>query len=83
MQAAAPAPGPPGFRERSHLLGGRARLEREHEPRRLLQGEIAGGPGIGVAETEQEIDVGGPGTDAVHRGQRGVGLVGWLVGERG
>src|SRR5262249_26911621 len=36
-----------------------------------------------MTETEQEIDVGGPGTDAVNGGQHGVGLVRRLGYERG
>ena len=36
-----------------------------------------------VAEAEQQIDVGGPGADAVHRGQRRMGFVGRLGSERG
>ena len=35
-----------------------------------------------MAEAEQQIDVGGPGADAVHRGQRRVGFVGRHGGER-
>src|SRR5262249_57504906 len=61
-----PAPWAPSFGERPHLFRARARFEREQEPRRLLQGEIAGGPGVRMTETEQQIDVGGPGADAVN-----------------
>ena len=32
----------------------------EGDARRLLHGEIAGRPGVGMAEAEQQIDVGGP-----------------------
>src|SRR2546421_171404 len=62
------APRAPRLGELDHLLGGRPPLEVESEPRRLLQGEVAGGPGVGVPETEQKIDVGGPWTDAVQCG---------------
>src|SRR5262249_21041409 len=77
-----PAPRPPWLRERDHLLRGRPRLHREDEPRRLLQREIAGRPGIGMAEAEQEIDVGAPGADAVEGRERAVGVVGLHRGER-
>ena len=39
-------------------------------------GYYAGWPGVGIAEAEQQIDIGAPGADAVQRGERGVGLVG-------
>ena len=35
-----------------------------------------------MAETEQQIDVGGPWTDAVQRGERGVRLIGSHGGKR-
>ena len=43
--------------------------------------EVAGRPGVGIAEAEQEIDVGGPGADAMQRGQRRVGLIGLHRGD--
>jgi len=43
---------------------------------RLLQGEIAGRPGIGVSEAGQEIDIRGPGSDAVHGGECVVRVLG-------
>ena len=49
---------------------------------RLLDREVARGPGVGVAEAEQQINVGGPGADAVQRGQRGMRLVGLHRGDR-
>ena len=76
MQAAAPrhgrhdsASGP------MSRLEGRAR-KREQQPRRLLQGEITGRPGIRMTEAEQEIDIGRPGPDAVDGGQAPMRLVG-------
>ena len=41
-------------------------------------GNIAGRPGVAMAKTEQQIDVGGPRADAVQRGQRVVRGVGVL-----
>ena len=83
MQAAAPrqgrhdsASGPISFEV------GRA-SSASTQPRRFLQGEIAGGPGVGMAEAEQKIDVGGPGPDAVNRGQRRMRLVGRHLDEAG
>mgnify|MGYP003693983467 CR=1 FL=1 len=46
---------------------------------RFLHGEIAGRPGVAMAEAEQQIDVGGPRADAVQRRQRVVRGVGVLV----
>jgi hypothetical protein len=76
-----PAPRPPFFAELRHRLGIGPLLQPEGEARRLLQGEIAGRPGVGVAEAEQEINVGGPGPDAMQRGQSGVCLVGFHGGD--
>lgn len=75
------APGSPAFRKRGCLLGGGARVEVQSDPHRLLHGKIAARPGVAVAETEQEIDVGGPGADAVQCRQRGMGEVGLLLAE--
>ena len=50
--------------------------------RGLLQGEVAGGPGIRMTQTEQEIDVGGPWTDAMQCGERGMGFVSFHAGKR-
>ena len=59
------------------LCSRRARFFRsKRDARRLLQGEVAGRPGVGMAEAEQQIDVGGPRPDAVQRDQRGMRLVG-------
>src|SRR5439155_26596336 len=44
---------PPGFGKRKHLLSAWARRQSECEPRRLLQREVTGWPGIGMAETGQ------------------------------
>ena len=41
------------------------------------------GPGVGMAEAEQKIDIGGPGADAMNHGQRGVGLVRRLLDQGG
>ena len=70
---------PPGFRQRRHLLRGRPRLQAESDLDRLLHGEVAGGPGVAMAEAEQQIDVGGPRADAVQRRQRVVRGIGVLV----
>ena len=69
----------PGFGQRRHLLGARARLQAQSDFNRFLYGDIAGRPGIAMAEAEQEIDVGGPRPDAVQRGERIVRGVGILV----
>ena len=49
----------------------------------FLHGEVAGRKGVGVAEAEQEIDVGSPRPDAVQRGERRVRRVGIHVADRG
>ena len=75
------AQGPPRFRQRRHLLGGRTRLQAEANFYRLLHRDIACRPGVAMAETEQQIDVGGPRADAGQRGQRVVRGVGVLARE--
>ncbi len=77
------APGAPTFRQHAHLFRGRPGLEPEQQLGRLLQSEVARGPGVGVPQASQQIDVRAPGADAVHGGERGVGLVGAHVHERG
>src|SRR5262249_11784352 len=70
--------GPPRLRNRRHLLGVGPRAQPEADTNRFLDGEIAGGPGVAVSQTEQEIDVGGPWTDAMQRCQRvmrGIGIL--------
>ena len=71
-----PAPRPPGLRTRDHLLGVGTRLQAEGNPRGFLQRQIARGKSVGMAEAEQQIDVGGPGADAVQRDQRITRVVG-------
>ncbi len=44
----------------------------EREPRRLLQGEIAGRKGVGVPDAKQEIKVGRPRPDALVGDERRV-----------
>src|ERR1700694_3862672 len=56
---------PPRFRQRRHLLCGRPRPQAEADFDGFLHGEIAGRPGVAVAEAKQEIDIGSPRTDAV------------------
>ncbi len=59
--------------------GGRPRpgIETERVLDGKLEREIAGRPGIGAAEREHEIAIGGPGADAFELGQFGMnGLVG-------
>ena len=63
------------------LVVGRA-FSRAASLRGLLQREVAGRPGIGVAEAGQQIDVGGPRADAVHGGERRMRLVGRHAAER-
>ncbi len=53
----------------------------ERQPRRFLQREVAGRPGIGMAEAEQQVDVGGPGPDAVQACQCGMRSIGRHRGE--
>ena len=64
---------------RRHLLGVGPRLQPEADLDRFLHGEVARGPGIAMAEAEQQIDVGGPWADAVQRGERMVRGVGVLL----
>src|SRR3954452_17424640 len=47
------AQGAPRLRQRHHLLRRRPHLQAEAEPDRFLHGEIAGGPGVAVAQAEQ------------------------------
>ena len=64
----------------SALASGRLRKPKR-DARGFLHGEIAGRKGVGMAEAEQQIDVGGPRADAVQRGERGVRLVGLHVAD--
>ena len=57
----------PALGQRDELLHARPRLKAVGDTRRLLQGEIAGREGVGMAEAEQQIDVGRPGPDALDR----------------
>src|ERR1700744_3225391 len=61
------APGPPRLGELGHALGIGTLPQPKRDARRLLQGKVASRPGIGVAEAEQEIDVGSPRSDAMQR----------------
>jgi hypothetical protein len=72
---------PPIFRQGVHFLGGRTRREIKPDAHGFLHGEVARGPGIAVAKTEQEIDIGSPRSDAMQR-QDAVGFVGIGVSER-
>src|SRR4051794_4890330 len=56
---------PPGFRQRRHLLGVGSLLEAKPDLDGLLHGDVASRPRIAMAEAEQQINVGGPGADAV------------------
>ena len=56
-------------------------FEAKRQPRRFLQRKVARRPGIGMAEAEQQIDVGGPGADAVQRRERGMRIVGRHLGQ--
>ena len=64
------------------LLRIRPRLKVEADAHRLLKREVARRPGVAVAEAEQEIDIRGPGSDAMQRGQLSVGGVGLFIRER-
>ncbi len=68
----------PRLRQRRHLLGVGRVVEAEPDLDRFLHRDIAGRPGVGMAEAEQQIDVGGPRADAVQRRQRVVRGVGVL-----
>src|SRR5262249_9246492 len=57
-------------------------LQREQHAGGFLQGKVAGGPGIGVAEAEQEVDVGCPWTDSMDGSQRPMRIVSADLGER-
>src|ERR1700731_4392003 len=76
------APGTPEIGKGDGFLGIGPDGQSEGEPRRLLQGEIAGRPGIGMAEAEQQVDVRRPRTDAVDGALRRVRRVGRQVGKR-
>src|SRR6185312_5921715 len=54
-------------------------LEAESDLDPLLYRDIAGRPGVAMAEAEQQIDVGGPRADAVQRSERVVRGVGVLI----
>ena len=71
-----PAPRPPALGQGDEVARLGTGLEAVGEPRRLLEGEVAGREGVGVAEAEQEVDVGGPGPDALHRDEEPMRLVG-------
>src|SRR5438132_6069097 len=73
--------GAPGLGQRRHLLYSWPLLQSQPQLYRLLNGEIAGRPGVAMAEAEQQINVGGPWADAMQRGQRVVRSVDILVGE--
>src|SRR5262245_27096915 len=73
--------GPPRLRNRRHLFGVGPRAQPEANTNRFLNGEITCGPGVAVSQTEQEIDVGGPWADAVHRCQRVMRGIGILLGQ--
>jgi len=75
------APGPPAFRDLAEPLGVWPLAQIERDARGLLHGEIAGGKRIGMAETEQQINVGGPRSDAVQRGELRMRLVGGHVAD--
>ena len=54
----------------------------EGDARGFLHREIAGRKGVGMAEAEQKINIGGPRPDAVQRDQRCVRRVGIHVADR-
>ncbi len=76
MRAATPRHG----RQRSAIRSSRAAsgrdLKPERELRRLLQGEIAGGKSVRMAEAEQEKDIGRPRAHALDRDERRMGVLG-------
>ena len=76
MRAATPRHGPPSLGDPLEARRVRPRLELERELRCLLQGEIACGKGVGMAEAEQEENVGRPGAYALHRDERRMRVLG-------
>ena len=78
-----PAPRPPGVADRHRFLHARAFVEREGNPDRLLNGEIARRPGIAMPKAEQQIDVRRPRSDAVQCRQCIVRVVGRCFRQRG
>ena len=76
-------PGPPGLGHFGECLGVRALAQAEGDARGFLHGEIARRKRIGVAETEQQIDVGGPWPDSMQCRQRRMGLIGIHVADSG
>jgi hypothetical protein len=72
----------PRLRQRRHLFRGRARLEPKSDLDGFLYGEIAGRPGVAMAQAKQQIDIGGPRTDAVQCRQLVVRNVGVFIRQR-
>ncbi len=70
---------PPGVADRNHLFRRRTRFEIEGDARGFLYGEIASRPGIGVAKTEQQIDIGRPWADAMQSDQCLMRCVGFAL----
>src|SRR5450759_5916701 len=77
------APGPPGFGYFYKPLGVRPLAKPKRDARGLLHGEIARRKRIGMAEAEQQINIGGPRPDAVQRGERGVRQGGLHIADKG
>ncbi len=69
-------PRPPGLRQFRERFGVRTLAQTEGDTRGLLHREIAGRKRVGVAEAEQQINIGGPRSNAVQCRQRSVRDVG-------
>ena len=76
------AQGPPALGDLFQLARVGPLLETERQPRRLLQREVAGGKRVGMAEAEQQEEIGGPRPDALDRDQRVMRRLGFERGER-
>lgn len=77
------APGPPGLRKFCQRLGVRPFAQAEGDAGGFLHREIAGRESIGVAQAKQQINIGGPGTHAMQRGERLMRRVGLHIADLG
>src|SRR5262249_47259350 len=66
---------PPGLGHFRQDLGIRPLAQTEGNPCRFLNREVARGKRIGMAETEQQINIGGPRADPMQRSECRMGLV--------
>ena len=77
------SPGRPGVGHRAQIARRGPSVKREGQARGLLQGEVGAGEDIRVACREQEVDLGGPGADALYAAKGWDGFLGTFAFERG